>query len=192
MIEHCVARGLAEHLEGIINAKPWCAPHMKKRGILLGYSVLYILFPPYCLLPIAMLLGISFAAAGISKGICVLRQEDIATRKGTLTRVTFALWAVSVGAWYLSLITMLLISYRMPFFDGVHSEWGIAHEHAYGPAAVYIGCWMLLYAVLQTPAWLFVKRKIASVARRFFGWHLLFSTAILTAILCAVYLTGQL
>ena len=141
-------------------------------------------------MPIALLLGISFAAVGISKGICVLRREDIATRKSSLTPMTFALWAVSVGAMVLSLIAMLLISYKIPFFESVHSEWGIAHENAYGPAAVYILCWMLLYAALQTPAWLFVKRKIASVSRRFFGWYLFFSTVILAFILCAVYLTG--
>lgn len=156
----------------------------------MGYSVLFILFPPYCLLPIALLLGISFAAVGISKGICVVRREDIATRKGSLIPTTFALWAVSVGAMYISLIVMLLISSAIPFFDSIHSEWGIAHEHAYVPAAVYIACWMLLYAALQTPAWLFVKRKIASVSRRFFGWYLFFSTVMLAFILCAVYLTG--
>ena len=156
----------------------------------MGYSVLYILLPPYCLIPIAVLLGISFAAVSLSKGICVLRREDIANRKGSLTPLTLALWAVSVGAMYLSLIVMLLVSYQMPFFEGVHSEWGIAYENAYGAAAVYIVCWMLLYAALQTPAWLFVKRKIASVSRRFFGWYLLFSTAILAVLLCLFYLTG--
>ena len=155
----------------------------------MGYSVLYILLPPYCLIPIAVLLGISFVAVGLSKRICVLRREDIANRKGSLTPLTFALWAVSVGAMYLSLIVMLLISYQMPFFEGVHSEWGIA-ENAYEAAAVYIVCWMLLYAALQTPAWLFVKRKIASGSRRFFGLYLLFSTGILTVLLCLFYLTG--
>lgn len=46
----------------------------------MGYSVLYILFPPYCLLPIALLLGISFLAVSLSKGICALQREDIVNR----------------------------------------------------------------------------------------------------------------
>ena len=156
----------------------------------MGYSVLYILFPPYCLLPIALLLGISFLAVRLSKGICALRREDIANRRGSLTPLTFALWAVSVGGMYLSLIAMLLISYKIPYFERVHSEWGIAYENAYGPAAVYIACWMLLYAALQIPAWQFVKRKIVLRQRRFFGWYLLFSVTILAVLLCAFYLTG--
>lgn len=91
---------------------------------------------------------------------------------------------------YLSLIAMLLISYKIPYFERVHSEWGIAYENAYGPAAVYIACWMLLYAALLIPAWLFVKRKIVLRQRRFFGWYLLFSVTILAVLLCAFYLTG--
>lgn len=156
----------------------------------MGYSALYILLPPYCLIPIALLLGISLIAVSLSKRICALQREDIANRKGSLKPMAFALWGVSTAAMYTSLVAMLLISYNIPFFAGIHSEWGIAFEAAYGTAAVYIVCWMLLYTALQTPAWLIVKNKILREPGRFFAWYLLLSTIILAALLVCFYTTG--
>lgn len=155
----------------------------------MGISAMIILFSPYFIVP---LLGISFAAVYLGKRICHINRTDIVNLNGSLIPTTFALWGISVGALDISLILLLLVSSNIPFFNGVHGEWGIPFENAYGPAVVYIACWMALFALLQLPSILVLKKKVLRKPGTIFALQLLSSTVITTATLCAVYLTGLL
>jgi len=149
----------------------------------MGYGILSFLIPWSALIILALLLGISFAGAYLGKVVFKIRRKDIANRKGSLVPTVLILWGFSAAAMYISVFTMLAISSAIPYFNGVHSEWGFAHENAYGPAAVYIACWMLLYAILQIPGFFVVKRMLLRRRGAIVVWHLAFTTMIMALLI---------
>mgnify|MGYP001013400421 CR=1 FL=1 len=155
----------------------------------MGYSILLFLVPPICAIPAALLLGITFAALHLSKWTSVLQREDVAHPKGSLVSTGFAVWGISSGAMAAALITTLIVTSFFPFFEGIHSEWGLAYENAYGPAAIYLAIWTLLHAALQFPSIFVLKKRVPGKYGRVYVWYLLFSTVIWAALLFLAYFT---
>lgn len=154
----------------------------------MGYSILFLVIPPYSLIPIGLLLGISFASLYLGKRASRVQSGDIAHSRGSLISIGFAMWGISVCAMYLSLFIMFQISNEIAFFNGIHSEWGIAFENAYVPAAVYIVCWTLLHAALQFPSLFLLRRRVPGKYRQIYTLYLLYSTVLWSALLFLLYL----
>lgn len=76
------------------------------------------------------------------------------------------MWAIDVAAWLVSFITMFFVTYRMPLFEGINSEWGIAYEHAYPQAYVFLAIWAVFYAALMLPSYFCFKNKIEDKVKR--------------------------
>lgn len=152
----------------------------------IGIILLVVGFPVW----LGVLLGICFAVVYIGKRLFKLQKEEIAEPKGTLLPLTLATWGIDIGAVILSFIFVLTVTYNMPFFSGIHSEWGLAAENAYFPAAVYLFWWAALYAAMMLPAYFVFKRYISdSRKRNRMFWTFIGSSAVIWFVLmCLLYL----
>lgn len=134
----------------------------------ISYGVAVFLFPPFNLIWIALLLGITFASVYAGRKLIRIGRADIAHPTGKLTSLALPLWGLSTAALAASFIVIVAVSMAWPWLGVVHSEWGIAHEQAWAQAAVYLGGWSLLYFALQLAIThrLFSKRIIDQDKRR--------------------------
>jgi|GEM_PF-3753138 len=107
-----------------------------------GVVILFAIFP-------FLSLAICFVVLYTAKNKLKICREEIANPKGSMLRLVIKAWVMDVTALYISLIIMLIVSMIVPFFSGIHSEWGMAYDQAYFPAVVYIFGWSLLYAILS-------------------------------------------
>lgn len=131
----------------------------------MGWLLLF-LFTPLAFAWLALLLGICFAIVYTCKRAFRIKREEIKHPKGSLVSLTFQVWGIDVAAWLVSFVTMFLVTYRMPFFEGINSEWGIAFEHAYPQAYVFLAIWAVFYAALMLPSYFCFKKRIVDRTKR--------------------------
>ncbi len=155
----------------------------------MSYGIVLIMAPPFCLIWMACLLGITFAVVYAGKKIFRIRREDIAYPAGSLVPLVFTLWSLSVAALMAAFAVVLTLSLLIPWLGVVHSEWGVAYEKAYLQAGVYIVGWVLLFAALLTPVWLWFKKRLINrrKARWLFIAHVVVSAVCWTAAMYTVF-----
>ncbi len=139
-----------------------------------SYGLIFFLMPPFCLIWIAWLLGITFAAVYAGKRLLRIGRDDVLHPRGSLLPLVLPLWGLSVAALLVSFIVTVAVSFAWPWLSTVHSEWGIAYEQAWGQAAVYVGVWSLLdFSLLLLITRRLFARRIASKtkARKLYLLH---------------------
>jgi hypothetical protein len=133
----------------------------------MGYAgILLLIIPQLFLILVSILFIITFAAIYIMKWIVKLSKEEIVNRKGSLLPLAFSAWGCNIIALAASLGIMDIVSFSIPFFDGIHSEWGIAFANAYVPALIYIICLALLHAALLLFSHFAFKKRITIRPKR--------------------------
>lgn len=154
----------------------------------MGYAII-IYLPPFCFVWMALYLLKSFVL--IRSGIKLLKinRDEITTINGSLKTLILSVWGIDIGAVLASLLIIYQISIRVPFFSGVHSEWGIAFENAYYQAGVYIVCWVALYALMLLVSYVRFKKVLADKPKRnvLFIAYVAVSVALRAAFLCYAY-----
>ena len=109
---------------------------------------------------------ISFAVLYIMKAIVKVSKDEIANKKGSMVPLVLILWGFNVGALLAALGIMDIVSFSIPFFEPIHSEWGIATTGGYFQGAVYCACLALLHGGLLSFSYFFFKRKILNRSKR--------------------------
>ena len=145
-----------------------------------------IIFPPYCLLTPTLLLAICFAVFYAGKNRLKINREEILNPKGSILSLVFKVWVIDLTALFISAIIMLIVSSIVPLFSGVNSEWGIAFEHAYFPAVVYILSWSLLYGALFSSSYYIYGSEITN---KWKSKKLFFSLIIISVIIWEVLMS---
>ena len=148
-----------------------------------GNDLLYFVTLPYALVWLGLFLAMAFGV--VFWGMRVLRvpKQEMASAKSRMYLVFFA-WGADIIAVLVSLILMSSISKYIPYFDGVHSEWGIAYEHAQLKAILYSFCVLALHAALLLFSYFGFQKTIPDRAKcnKLFRLYLAVSTILLESI----------
>ena len=131
-----------------------------------GYSIVLFIFPPYVFVWILLLVILHFVVLIIGGKIVKITEGPNPQTIQSLFYVIPLASVMSFLGTIISLVTMLIVSYNVPFSIDVHSEWGIHSSEALFVAFIYSLCVIAIYAVVYMISLFSFVKRIANKRKR--------------------------
>lgn len=132
----------------------------------MGYGIVLFIHPFAILIWSVIFLILCFTVIYGGFKVFGINKNDCAMFSGSLFGFASSIWGITVGAFYISYIITLIISFKVSYLGIVHSEWGIEHENAYVQACIYFTMWAVMNIFLQFLGYLKYKKRILHVTKR--------------------------